>query len=120
MRPSDTDEPAPQGRVTAHALTVAQADEAEPVVLDLERTLRAVRHETAHGRQAGLDEAGRRQRHSKLNHSIDASCNPEPPRPGVRWRAPGQWVGRARGRNAPAGFLLGSGPPKSNDARSRG
>ena len=48
----------------AHALAVAQADEPEPVVLDLIRPFGAGRHGAAHGRQAGLDEAGRMQRHS--------------------------------------------------------
>ena len=41
----------------AHA-AVAEADEPEAIVLDLERPLRAVRHDTAHSRQAGLYEGG--------------------------------------------------------------
>jgi hypothetical protein len=42
-----------------HALAVAAADKAEPVVLDLERPLRANRHGARVGRQARLDEARR-------------------------------------------------------------
>ena len=50
-------------REGAHALAIMQADEAEAVVLDPECPLGAGRHDAAHGREAGLDEAGRVQRH---------------------------------------------------------
>ena len=51
----------PAAREDTHALAVAQADESEAIVLDLERPLRAGRHDAAHSWKAGLDKAGRMQ-----------------------------------------------------------
>ncbi len=51
---------------SAHALAVMDADKSEAVVLDLVDPLRPARHGVGVGRQAGLDEAGRVQRHSGI------------------------------------------------------
>ena len=50
-------------RIDAHLLEMADGEEPEAVVLDLIGPLRAGRHGAVDGRQAGLNESGRVQRH---------------------------------------------------------
>src|SRR5262249_22680881 len=62
------------GTLAAFAmLTVAPADEAEAVVLDLVDPLQPAH--AAHNRQAGFDEAGRAQRHSGTEPCAGAGWN---------------------------------------------